>query len=30
VEEAPPSTFFQQPKNERTIQFLAKISSRPF
>ena len=30
VEEAPPSTFFQQPKNERTIQFLAKITSRPF
>jgi ABC-type polar amino acid transport system ATPase subunit len=30
VEEAAPSTFFQQPKNERTIQFLAKITSRPF
>ncbi len=30
VEQAPPSTFFEQPKNERTIQFLAKITSRPF
>jgi ABC-type polar amino acid transport system ATPase subunit len=30
VEEAPPSIFFQQPKNERTIQFLAKMQSRPF
>ncbi len=30
VEEGPPSTFFQQPKNERTIQFLAKMTSRPF
>jgi polar amino acid transport system ATP-binding protein len=30
VEEAPASTFFRQPKNERTIQFLAKITGRPF
>jgi polar amino acid transport system ATP-binding protein len=30
VEEAPPATFFQQPKNERTIQFLAKIRDRTF
>jgi polar amino acid transport system ATP-binding protein len=30
VEDAPPMTFFQQPKNERTIQFLAKISGRTF
>jgi polar amino acid transport system ATP-binding protein len=30
VEEAPPRVFFQSPKNERTIQFLAKINDRPF
>jgi polar amino acid transport system ATP-binding protein len=30
VEEAPPATFFKQPKNERTIQFLAKITGRTF
>jgi polar amino acid transport system ATP-binding protein len=30
VEEAPPGTFFRQPKNERTIQFLAKIRDRTF
>ncbi|HTR83212.1 MAG TPA: amino acid ABC transporter ATP-binding protein [Reyranella sp.] len=30
VEEAPPAVFFQQPKNERTIQFLAKMKGRPF
>jgi ABC-type histidine transport system ATPase subunit len=28
VEEAPPAEFFQRPKNERTMQFLAKISGR--
>jgi len=30
LEEGPPATFFRQPKNERTIQFLAKISGRAF
>jgi polar amino acid transport system ATP-binding protein len=30
VEEAPPAIFFRQPKNERTIQFLAKIRDRTF
>ncbi len=30
VEEAPPRVFFQSPRNERTIQFLAKINDRPF
>jgi polar amino acid transport system ATP-binding protein len=30
VEEAPPATFFRQPKNERTIQFLAKMRGRSF
>jgi polar amino acid transport system ATP-binding protein len=30
VEDAPPAAFFRQPKNERTIQFLAKISGRTF
>jgi ABC-type polar amino acid transport system ATPase subunit len=28
VEEAPPVDFFRQPKNERTVQFLAKMSGR--
>lgn len=30
VEKSPPATFFQQPKNERTVQFLAKINERSF
>jgi polar amino acid transport system ATP-binding protein len=30
VEEAPPQVFFQSPRHERTIQFLAKIQDRPF
>jgi ABC-type polar amino acid transport system ATPase subunit len=30
VEEAAPLVFFQDSKNERTIQFLAKIKGRPF
>jgi polar amino acid transport system ATP-binding protein len=30
VEEAPPALFFRQPKDERTIQFLAKITERSF
>jgi ABC-type polar amino acid transport system ATPase subunit len=30
VEEAPPPAFFGQPRNERTIQFLAKIKERAF
>jgi len=30
VEEAPPATFFRQPKNERTIQFLARMQDRSF
>jgi ABC-type polar amino acid transport system ATPase subunit len=28
VEEGPPTTFFRQPKNQRTVRFLAKVIER--